>query len=192
MSSHRDAPAGPLRWTFQLAVWIVLLGLVAVLLAAVVVPRLAGATPYTVLTGSMAPAYPPGTLVVARPTPPEDIAVGDVITYQLESGRQAVVTHRVVAAGLSIGSGERVFTTRGDANGSDDVAPVRAVQVRGELWYAVPYVGQVNQVLSGSARQVAVNVAAAGLIGYALWMFVGSLRGENAGSAGRRRREGGQ
>lgn len=176
MSSHRDDSAGPLRWAIQAAVWIALLGLVAVLLAAVAVPRLAGATPYTVLTGSMTPTYPPGTLVVARSTPPEDIAVGDVITFQLESGRQAVVTHRVVAAGLSLGSGERVFTTRGDANGADDAEPVRAVQVRGKVWYAVPYVGRVNQVLTGSQRQVAVNVAAAGLIGYALWMFVGGRR----------------
>ena len=53
--------------------WLVILGAVAVLLVAVVVPRVAGATPYTVLTGSMAPAYPPGTLVVVRPVDPGDL-----------------------------------------------------------------------------------------------------------------------
>ena len=39
----------------------VLVAAAAVLAVAVLVPRLAGATPYTVLTDSMRPAYPPGT-----------------------------------------------------------------------------------------------------------------------------------
>ena len=66
-----------------------------VLGAAVLVPRLAGATPYTVLTGSMSPAYPPGTMIVTRPH--GSVGLGSVITFQLVSGKPEVVTHRVVA-----------------------------------------------------------------------------------------------
>ena len=58
----------------------------ATLLVALVVPRLAGATPYVVLTGSMQPKMPPGTLVVARPVDPMSIAPGDVVTYQIQLG----------------------------------------------------------------------------------------------------------
>jgi len=79
--------------------WVVLLGATALVTLAVLVPRVAGATPYTVLTGSMSPAYPPGTLVVVRPVDLADVRVGDVVTYQLRSGEPAVATHRVVGVG---------------------------------------------------------------------------------------------
>ncbi|THV13358.1 signal peptidase I [Nocardioides caeni] len=162
-------------WTGQVLSWLVILGVVAVLAVAVVIPRLAGAAPYTVLTGSMRPDYPPGTLVVVKPVAIEDIAVGDVITSQLESGKAAVVTHRVTEVSARL-DGETVLTTQGDANDSEDPDGVEEVQVRGRLWYAVPWLGHVNTALSGRQRQTAVWGVSALLIGYAAYMFVGSLR----------------
>lgn len=162
-------------WIGQVLAWLVILGVVVVLAAAVLVPRLAGATPYTVLTGSMEPTYPPGTLVVVKPIDFDEIAIGDVITYQRESGKGDVVTHRVVGSGNRF-DGERVLTTQGDANRVADRNPVQEVQVRGKLWYSVPYLGYVNNALSGRQRQWAVWAASAGLIGYAAYMFVGALR----------------
>ncbi len=50
---------GVLGWLGQLLAWLAILGVVAILLVAVLVPRLGGATPYTILTGSMKPDYPP-------------------------------------------------------------------------------------------------------------------------------------
>lgn len=159
----------------QVAAWLVILGAVAVLAAAVVVPRLGGATPYTVLTGSMQPGYPPGTLVVVRPVPVEEIGIGDVITYQLESGESAVVTHRVV--GLTAGlNGDGALVTQGDANAVPDADPVRPVQVRGRLWYAVPYHGHVNNFIGGDQRRIGAYAVAGGLLGYAALMFAGSIR----------------
>ena len=136
------------RWCATLSIfsWLVLGLAVAVVGAAVVVPRLTGSTPMTVLTGSMAPSYPPGTLVVVRPVAAEDIAIGDPITYQLRSGEPTVVTHRVVGIGYD-GTGERVFSTQGDANESPDAVPVKPVQVRGEVWYAVPWFGTAQHPL---------------------------------------------
>ncbi|GIG26867.1 signal peptidase I [Cellulomonas denverensis] len=145
------------------------------LLAGVLVPRIAGATPYVVLTDSMAPGMPSGSLVVVRPVAAEDVAVGDVITYQLRSGEEQVVTHRVEAIGTRVG-GERVFTTRGDANTVADLRPVRAVQVRGERWYAVPYLGRVSALLTGSERQAVATVLAAVLLGYGAWQVVQARR----------------
>lgn len=169
---------GPLGWFGQVAAWVVILAVSAVLVVAVLVPRLAGAMPYTVLTGSMQPQYPPGTLVVVKPVPTGDIRVGDVVTYQLVSGQPAVVTHRVVAMRTSI-DGARTFTMQGDANDVPDEKAVRAVQVRGRLWYAVPYLGYVNEVLTGRQRQLAVYVVAGGLSLYALFMFAGAVRGSS-------------
>jgi signal peptidase len=164
-----------LGWLGQLVAWSAIVAVAGVLLAAVLVPRFGGGTPYTVLTGSMQPGMPPGTLVVTRPVAPEDIAVGAVITYQLRSGEPAVATHRVVAAGLD-GRGEHVFQTQGDANAAPDRAWVRPVQVVGERWYSVPQLGHVNTLLSGQQRQTAVYAVAVLLLGYAAFMLTGSVR----------------
>ncbi len=163
------------RLTFRTLVWVVLVAALGVVAVAVVVPRVAGGTPYTVLTGSMEPGLPPGTLVVVRPVSPEEVRVGDVVTYQVASGESTVVTHRVTAVGTRL-DGELAFTTQGDANDVADPAPVRAVQVRGRLWYAIPHLGRVNSLLTDQQRQTAVIGVAALLVGYAAFMFVGALR----------------
>ena len=60
-----------ISFAWRVTVWLVLLTAAAALAAAVAVPRLTGATPYTVTTGSMRPGYPPGALVVVKPLPVE-------------------------------------------------------------------------------------------------------------------------
>ncbi|TRY17918.1 signal peptidase I [Tessaracoccus rhinocerotis] len=130
----------------------------------IVVPFATGSQTYVVLTGSMAPGYPPGTLVVVRPHDFGALRVGDVVTYQLTSGQPEVVTHRIVAL-TSDQQGERLLITRGDANDLDDPEPVREVQVRGKLFYAVPYAGFLANALQTN-RGAAVNILAVALIGY--------------------------
>src|SRR5690606_27056120 len=49
-----------LGFVVQVVTWAVILVLLAMLTVTVLVPRIAGATPYTVLTGSMQPHLPPG------------------------------------------------------------------------------------------------------------------------------------
>ncbi|MCZ4499745.1 MAG: signal peptidase [Marmoricola sp.] len=148
----------------------------AVLVVAVLVPRLAGATPYVILTGSMRPQMPPGTLVVTRPVAASDVGVGEVITYQLVSGKPTVVTHRVVAQGISA-VGEQVFRTRGDANTATDVGWVRAVQIRGARWYAVPYLGYLTNRFTATDRRLLQTAVEVGLLGYAAVMLGGAALG---------------
>lgn len=164
-----------LRWLFDVVAWFVLLAAILIIVASVVVPRVFGATPYTVATGSMEPRYPPGTLMVMKPRPIDEIRMGDVITYQLESGKPVVATHRVVSIGSSL-TGEKYLRTQGDANDAHDPKPVRPVQVRGELWYSIPYVGHASAVLTGSQRELIAKAVAAMLIAYALVMFGGAFR----------------
>lgn len=155
------------RMLFQAVSWILLIAVSLLAIVVIVVPLVSGAKPYTVLTGSMEPLYPPGTLVVVKPAEPAEINLGDVITYQLESGKPDVVTHRVVGVGAAA-DGTPLFTTRGDANDGDDPDPVRPVQIVGELWYSVPYIGWVNNVVTGQARAWALPIAVAGLFIYGL------------------------
>jgi len=160
----------------QLALEAVLLVVVVgAALAAVVVPRLGGATPYAVLTGSMRPAMPPGTLVVVRDVAPASIRAGDVITFMPYPDDPSVVTHRVVAVGFDA-TGELAFRTRGDANPVPDTWAVHARQLVGKRWYFVPYLGYLTAALTGAQRTVLVLVLAGALFLYALVMFAGALR----------------
>lgn len=148
---------------------------------ALVIPKVGGAVPLTVLSNSIAPSMPVGSLAVVRPTMDtltgtaealtpeeidavndvEDIRTGDVIVFAPEADRELLVIHRVV--GLTVDSaGRRTFTTQGDNNTALD-DPVAAHQVRAVLWYHVPWLGHVNDSLSGNTRRtVAVVVAGMG------------------------------
>ncbi|OYD66701.1 signal peptidase I [Rhodococcus sp. OK302] len=162
-------------WVRTVVSWVLLLVMVGILAVMVLIPRLTGSTAYTVLTGSMEPTMPPGTLIVVKPTPNEDLTVGDVITFQPVSGEPAVVTHRIEAIFYTV-EGERSIRTRGDANNVADATLLVPEQIRGRVIYAVPYLGQVNSVINGQSRSILITVVASGLAVYAVWMIIGGIR----------------
>jgi signal peptidase len=175
---HRhERPTKPSAWysiVGQVVAWAIAALLFALILVLVVVPRLTGSTPYTILTGSMVPTMPPGTVVVTRPEPFASIRVGDVVTYQIASGQPAVVTHRVI--GINVESdGSQTLTMKGDANPSPDLKHVISKQVRGVVWYSVPYVGYIGAVGSSDGRAIAARIVGAGLILYALFVLISAL-----------------
>ncbi|WP_295786988.1 signal peptidase I [uncultured Microbacterium sp.] len=139
-------------------------------LITVVIPLLLGAQTYTVLTGSMQPGMPPGTLIAVRPTSIDDVRVGEVVTYQIRSGDPAVVTHRVVGTTSSTG-GDRLLITRGDANNTDD-PPVQAEQLRGTVVLAVPYLGYPGVVFGGQERGAVIAVIGVAVVGYGIVLLV--------------------
>lgn len=159
-----------------------LLVLILAIAAAVIgVPALVGGTAMTVLTQSMEPNLPPGTLVVIRPTPVDEIEVGDVITYQIRSGEAAVVSHRVISK--TYAEGELTFLTQGDNNDAADPDPVQPLQIRGTLWYSLPLLGWVNNVLNGANRPIVIGVAAGALFVYAAGMVFAAGRDRRRTSA---------
>jgi signal peptidase len=159
---------------------------VALLVIVVVVPLATGGKAYTVLTSSMEPALPPGSLVMVRPVKASDVGVGSVITYQLESKQPEVVTHRVVTMGVRE-DGSPVFRTQGDANPDPDPKWVRPVQVRGAVWYAVPYIGRLNNLMTPNVRDLLVRAIALGLLLYGGIELVLAARDRVTGRSRRRR-----
>ena len=156
-----------------------------ILLAAllIVVPKIAGATPLTILTSSMEPGLPPGTLIYVLPIEPDDIGVGDVITYQIRSGYPDLITHRVISISSS-DTGESSFILQGDNNGAPD-QPIKPEQIQARLWYAVPYMGFVNSTVNGENRAWIIPVIAVGLIAYAAFLVIGGV----VGAVGKRSRK---
>jgi signal peptidase I len=116
---------------------IAVLAMTALLLLAVLVPRLFGWDTLIVRTNSMAGSYPAGDLVAALPVPGSSVGVGDVIV--IERGEGIPVLHRVVEAR---DEGElRVVRTQGDANATPDpneyIVPDDVLVAS----YGVPYLG---------------------------------------------------
>lgn len=173
----------PLRWLLRGIEWAVIAVMAVLLTACVLVPRIAGAEPYVVLTSSMEPELPPGTLVIVRPVDPGELHTGEVVTYQLHSGEPTTVTHRVVGIGSDL-TGALRFQTKGDANQSPDPELVRPVQIKGTVWYHVPYVGRAFVKVSSGERRLVEDVAVAALLAYAAWMFVTARRDRRSGRSG--------
>jgi len=148
---------------------------------AIVLPAAVGGTALTVLTQSMEPTLPPGTLIIVRPTPVEDIRLGTVLTYQIESDRPELETHRVIERSTDT-RGQTTFVTKGDNNDLPDSPAVQPVQVKGTLWYSIPLLGYVNNVVGGGTRAIIIPIVAGALFVYAGYMVVSAVIG------GRRKR----
>jgi signal peptidase len=114
-------------------------------LAVAVFPVATGGAALAVLSGSMTPGLPVGAMLFTRPVDPQDVVVGDVLTFARPADPAVLVTHRVVAVDAS--GPAPLFTTQGDANDDADLDPVPASAVQGELWFSVPTLGRVMALL---------------------------------------------
>jgi len=111
--------------------------------------RLFGREVRPVLSGSMSPAYRVGDALIAEVASPERIAAivaGDVITFRVPGRESMVVAHRVVRISTT-SAGVRMFTTKGDANTSEDSVAVDSAHVIGVVTNSLPYVGRVMNSL---------------------------------------------
>lgn len=150
---------------------------VALITAAIAVPRIIGAVPLTVLSGSMVPTFNPGDLIITMPVddPKEEVKRGDIITFQPESGVGTLITHRVSSVGFSMG-GSTVFTTKGDANNGLD-KPIIDEQVMGKYIYHVPYVGYVANAIPNDTKPLVIQALGVAILGWAFILFLLTITG---------------
>src|SRR5437016_1633138 len=125
----------------------ILLAVAGLVLLAVGIGPLTGAYRMaTVLSGSMGPGMPVGSVAVLVPVDPAAVHVGDVIAYQAPTPEHQVVTHRVVE--ITEPGPHPVLRTKGDANGAAD--PWSARLDGAPAWRRVaviPYAGMVIRAL---------------------------------------------
>ena len=123
--------------------------LLAVLLAGV---RLIGLTPYTVLSGSMEPTYPVGSIIYVRDVDPAELKVGDPVTFYLSG--TTVATHRIIEV-AGEGTPQLAFRTQGDANDKPDgLTP--ASRIIGKPVFAVPWLGYVSAYVQTPAGLICI------------------------------------
>lgn len=104
--------------------------------------RILGYKVYTVISGSMEPAYRVGDLLYVKKVDVNTISVGDPITFVLNENL-VVATHRVVR----IDAENQHFYTKGDANGTEDGEPVHFNNVIGVPQFRIPKLGYVSDFI---------------------------------------------
>lgn len=126
-------------WNILSTVIVVLMVVCAVFLMG---SRLMGYQCYTVISGSMEPEYSVGDLLYVKEVNPEDIKVGDPITFVLNEDL-IVATHRV----QRVDAENQRFYTKGDANDVEDGAPVHFKNVIGVPQFSIPMLGYVSDFI---------------------------------------------
>ena len=109
------------------------------------IPRLFGINEFNVLTASMYPTYPVGSLVFVQPKDPTTIRPGEVVTVIMNEDLD-MVTHRVVENNYD----EKTLTTKGDANNAED-SPSLYENVVGVVVFSLPFVGGFVDYLTNDA-----------------------------------------
>jgi signal peptidase len=139
-------------WNALTTLLVIAAVLLAVLLAGV---RVVGLTPFAVLSGSMEPTYHVGSIIYVQKTAPENIKVGDPISFVLNEDLQ-VATHRVV----EIDAVNQRFYTKGDANNAPDAVPVHFKNLLGKPLFTIPRLGYVSSFLSTTKGMILAGTAA--------------------------------
>lgn len=139
---------------------VLLVGLVLVCLP-ITATRLFGYDAYSVVSGSMEPAIPTGSLVYVQEAAPEDMEKDDVIAFYGAKDSNAIITHRVVENKVVMGE----FITKGDANKTEDMNPVPSSNFIGKVVYSIPVLGSIAEALTSTmGKIIAGGVIAAALI----------------------------
>ena len=123
-------------WNAVTTVFVVLFVLLALFLMG---SRIMGYKVFTVISGSMEPEYSVGDLIYVKSIDPNDVKVGDPITFVLNENL-VVATHRVI----EIDTENERFYTKGDANDSPDAEPVHFNNLIGRPEFAIPKLGYVS------------------------------------------------
>lgn len=142
-------------WNIATTVLVSLVVIFAILLVGV---RLFDIQVFSVISGSMEPEYPVGSLIYVKDVDPSQIKEGDVITYVLPNDMPS--THRVV----QIDEQNEFFYTKGDANDVADGAPVHFKNLIGTPIFKIPLLGYVAHYIQHPPGMYVAIAAAAVLL----------------------------
>ena len=121
-------------------------------------PSILGFRLFRVLTASMEPKIPVNAIVLVKETAPEDIQVGDIITFYSADPTLdgATNTHRVMA--INSEKGYPVFTTKGDNSVANDKYLVEGKDLIGKVVFISGIVGIVMSLVSNPLLFAAVII----------------------------------
>ncbi len=109
------------------------------------IPDIMGYRLYVVQSGSMEPDIQTGSLVISKRVSPENLVIGDVVTFKSKDDSTTLVTHRIEQ--ISKENGELSFITKGDANDVIDLEPVKSENIIARVQYDIPYLGYMTEFI---------------------------------------------
>lgn len=95
---------------------------------------------FTVISGSMEPAIPTGSVVLVKSA--DSYQIGDIVTVRSESSAKNTVTHRIHGIEEKELSDRLKYQLKGDANEEPDPETVNETRVIGKVITHVPYLGR--------------------------------------------------
>ena len=134
------------------------------------VPRFAGIDQFVVVSGSMEPEIPVGSMVYAAQTEPSTLEPGDVIVFYNSNEANTPVTHRVVENHVADGE----IITKGDANDQNDFTPVVYSNIVGKMVMHIPMLGYIAAPVATMAGKIAIGCVI--LAAYLLTVVGGKLK----------------
>lgn len=99
-------------------------------------PLLHDIRPFIVVSGSMEPVIPTGSIIYTKMK--QSYRVGDVITFMQG---QTIISHRIDKL-MTLGN-QVYYSTKGDANTIGDFELVPATNVLGAVTNTIPYIGNI-------------------------------------------------
>ncbi|MBN2113923.1 MAG: signal peptidase I, partial [Acidimicrobiia bacterium] len=112
-----------------------------------------------VMSGSMEPAIPTGSLLLVRRIPAAEMAVGEVVSFRHPDDPGRLLTHRVQSVSVE---GDRVMVeTRGDANTGAEKWAVSGSGTVGRAVWHLPLLGYLVVPIQGVAARILLLVAPA-------------------------------
>ncbi len=133
------------RWRrLERLITTLILGVAAVLgiaMASVMAPKLLGYQTVILLSGSMEPAFSVGDVVIAESVPSDTLHLGDVIVFAMTPDAELPTVHRIV--NIREQEGKRYYTTRGDANLTDDTVETSLPSKGWRVTKRIPFMGYV-------------------------------------------------
>ena len=112
----------------------------AVAIVTVAVCAVFGLRPVVVISGSMEPTLPVGSLIFYRTVPATEVAKGDIVTVPRQDGGTGLITHRIKE--LTTKGGVTTLRLKGDANATEDPLPYVVSSV-GSFVGVIPVAGTI-------------------------------------------------
>ena len=141
---------------WNIVTWLIVA--LAILLALLLVGvRVVGLQVFTVLSGSMEPAYHTGSLIYVKEVDAKELEPGDVITFMIND--DTVATHRITEVLVDENDPNVLrFFTKGDANEYPDGSSVHCNNIIGTPVFTIPYLGYVsNYIQNPPGMYVAIS-----------------------------------
>lgn len=146
---------------------VITIALIAMVVAVglIFVPKFFGNEPLIVLSGSMEPTYPVGSVLYVSHIDKAEVKDGTPITFYLDD--ETLVTHRVVRI-----NDDGTYVTKGDNNDIEDAGSVSFDRILGTPKFHIVKLGILADKLSSTSGKIVYGTI---LVVIVILMFIGDI-----------------